>query len=258
VALALAVVASPTTSKEIQLRAQAETATEAYRDLIEQHASEHGVDPALIMAVITVESRGNPNASSRAGAMGLMQLMPAVCQDQGVYDPYEPSQNIRGGVSLLARHLKKYKGDLQKTLAAYNAGPGRVANGAWKRIRETRLYVPKVLAYYGALRGNIAASKPAEEEVAPVAQSSQVLDAMYQVIYNTPNPAETETPAENWGLHEVAARMMAEVVAGKLKVADVQARAEKILAGSTNPPKSVVAVCLTTLGRGRRRRRAGY
>lgn len=123
-----------------------------YAEMVVRISRAKRVEPELVMAVITVESRGNPDAVSGSGARGLMQLMPSTCQDLGVTDPHDPEQNIQGGVALLARHLRKYGGHLEKTLAAYNAGPRRVTDGSYKKLAETMRYIPRVLDIYSALK----------------------------------------------------------------------------------------------------------
>lgn len=123
-----------------------------YRGLIEECATEQGVDPALVAAVIRKESSFNPNSRSRSGAMGLMQLMPSVCARFGVDDPYNAYENIRAGTALLASHLKRYAGNIEKALAAYNAGPRYVDDGTWQLRAQTRRYVPAVEAFYSAYK----------------------------------------------------------------------------------------------------------
>ncbi|MGL4394083.1 MAG: lytic transglycosylase domain-containing protein [Brevinema sp.] len=122
-------------------------------DVITRASKEFDVDERLIHAVIQAESAYNPNAVSRAGAQGLMQLMPATAEELGVTDSFSPEQNIIGGTKYLREMLDYYKGDLIKTLAAYNAGPTAVdrSNGI-PPYRETREYVPRVLNYYYNLR----------------------------------------------------------------------------------------------------------
>jgi hypothetical protein len=123
------------------------------REEMHEHARDaaerHQIDPALVRAIITAESAWNPNAISRKGAQGLMQLMPATANDLGVKDPFDPKQNIEGGVKHLRGLLEKYDGDLDRTLAAYNAGGGTVDRvGGVPNYRETRNYVQKIQDAY--------------------------------------------------------------------------------------------------------------
>lgn len=118
---------------------------------IDQAASRHNVDPSLVRSVIKVESNFNPNAVSRKGAMGLMQLMPQTARQLNVTNPFDPSQNVDAGVRHLKQLMESYKGDVKLTLAAYNAGQGAVArsNGI-PHFAETRRYVNRITAlYYG-------------------------------------------------------------------------------------------------------------
>ena len=108
------------------------------------------IDPALIHAVITVESKHNAKASSVKGAYGLMQLMPATAQRFNVRDKQNTKQNILAGAQYLRELLTAFNGDLNLSLAAYNAGPGAVHKygGRIPPYKETLEYVPKVLRYY--------------------------------------------------------------------------------------------------------------
>ncbi len=122
--------------------------------LISKAAQTYGVDGALLHAVITVESKYNPKAVSHKGAIGMMQLMPKTGTQYGVSDLYDPAQNIDAGARYLRDLLALFKGDLNLTLAAYNAGEAAVAKYG-NRIppyRETSAYVPRVLNFYRKYR----------------------------------------------------------------------------------------------------------
>ncbi len=108
-------------------------------------AQKYGLEPEFVLKVIEAESGGNPQAVSPKGAIGLMQLMPATARALGVSDPFDPVQNIEGGVRYL-RHLIDRFGDLRLALAAYNAGPGNVQRyGGIPPFPETQQYVKKIL-----------------------------------------------------------------------------------------------------------------
>jgi hypothetical protein len=112
------------------------------------------VSPALVLAVIAVESAGRPRAVSHAGAQGLMQLIPATAERFGVRDAFDPGQNIRGGVAYLDWLMGEFGGDAVLALAGYNAGEGAVRrNGGVPPFAETRDYVPRVLAAWQVARG---------------------------------------------------------------------------------------------------------
>jgi soluble lytic murein transglycosylase-like protein len=107
------------------------------------------VDPALIKAIIMAESGFNPKAVSKRGAKGLMQLMPATARSLGVEDIFDPEHNIKGGVQYFKRLMKRYKGNVRLSLAAYNAGITKVRE--YKGIppfKATQIYIEKVFKYY--------------------------------------------------------------------------------------------------------------
>ncbi len=120
---------------------------QAYDKIIRQAARRHGLDPNLVRAVITAESDFDPSCVSSAGAMGLMQLMPETARDLGVKDPFDPAQNIEAGTRYLAGLLRRFCGDLNKALAAYNWGPSNVEAGG-PLPRETRDYLVKVARFH--------------------------------------------------------------------------------------------------------------
>jgi len=132
--------------------------TDAYSAEIRAAAAAHGVEEAVVRAIIHAESAYNPNAMSRVGAQGLMQLMPATARRFGVANAFDASQNIRGGVQYLAWLLKRYNGDLALAAAGYNAGEGAVDKyRGVPPYSETRRYVERVRVlaerYRGALAG---------------------------------------------------------------------------------------------------------
>ena len=128
-------------------KAPAPVAPEQIDSLVQQNAATWQVDPALIKAVIANESGFNANATSKVGAQGLMQLMPATAASLGVRDAYDPAQNVAGGARYLKGLLDRFGGDQRLAVAAYNAGPGAVAKyGDVPPYAETQSYVTNVLA----------------------------------------------------------------------------------------------------------------
>jgi soluble lytic murein transglycosylase-like protein len=120
----------------------------AYDDIIADAAAEYDLDPSLIRAVMRAESAFNPRVVSPAGAQGLMQLMPALAEEMGVADPFDPRQNIMGGAKYLRWLLDHNRGNMPLTLAGYNAGPTIVAK--YRKVppfRETQNYVKKITGF---------------------------------------------------------------------------------------------------------------
>jgi len=160
-----------------------------YSEQIAAVAARHGVDPRLVEAVVRVESGGNPGAVSPKGARGLMQLMPAKSAELGVQNPFEPRQNLEGGVRHLRDLLQRYDGDLRLALAAYNAGEEAVrAHRGVPPYRETREYVRKVLELY----------QPPEAPSTPAPATPQRVyrvetDGGTVIYTNLPPPAPAKT-----------------------------------------------------------------
>ena len=125
-----------------------------YDPIIKRICERHGVDFALVKAIIKAESEFNPRAVSRKGAMGLMQLMPSTASLMRVSNPFDPSENIEAGVRYLKSLLERFNYNLPLALAAYNAGPRAVEErGGIPDYPETRSYVARVLQYYRSFRG---------------------------------------------------------------------------------------------------------
>lgn len=122
-----------------------------FQQAIDAAALAHGLDPKLLHALVVTESAYRPDARSPAGAAGLTQLMPGTASELGVGDRFDPVENLRGGADYLARQIRRF-GDLRLALAAYNAGPARVARlGRIPDIAETQAYVATVVDCYLAL-----------------------------------------------------------------------------------------------------------
>ena len=127
---------------------------ENIENLIEKYAAKNNLDPDFIKAVVKQESGFNPDAKSKCGAMGLMQLMPQTAKGLGVVDAFDPEQNIEGGVKYLKSMLNRFNNDPKLALAAYNAGPGAVQKyGDIPPYRETQNYVKNIMSSYEALKG---------------------------------------------------------------------------------------------------------
>ena len=142
-----------------------------FREVIDEAARRHGVDPELVEAVAACESNFDVEAVSRAGACGLMQLMPETASSYGLEDPFDVQGNVDAGTRHLAELLRAFSGDRRLALAAYNAGRGAVERaGGMPPYPETRRYVQKVETYVRLKRGEPAGPVQLEEP-------AEVLDA---------------------------------------------------------------------------------
>ena len=152
-----------------------------YEELIVEQARLNGVRPALVRAVVQVESAFDPNARSRKGALGLMQLMPATARQFGVTNPFNPNENVRAGVAYLRQLLDRYGNNEELALAAYNAGPGAVAKygEVVPPFRETRNYVLKV---------NQIAGTPARTPGSQIYKVTRIIDGREVVLYTDRKP----------------------------------------------------------------------
>jgi len=151
VARGLEIVARAVPSGSSPTSAKVAACPSKYGSIIRDAAARHQLDPNLLCAVIDQESSFNSRAVSKAGAMGLMQLMPDTAKSLGVSDPFDPQQNVEGGAALLRELIDHFGGKLDLALAAYNAGSGAVEKyGGIPPYPETRAYVRDILASYRA------------------------------------------------------------------------------------------------------------
>ena len=157
-----------------------------YDPLIEQYATRSEVPVELVRAVVAVESGSNPTARSSAGAMGLMQLMPETAAELGVTDPYDPADNLRGGITYLKQLLDQFGGNEEIALAAYNAGPSAVERYGNRvpPFPETRDYVRKVQSAAAA-----AARLPRAAGDGTVYKSYAIVDGWWTVVLSNVPPA---------------------------------------------------------------------
>lgn len=127
---------------------------EDIENLINKYAQKNNLDPDFIKAVVKQESGFNPDAKSKCGAMGLMQLMPQTAKGLGVIDAFDPEQNIDGGTRYLKSMMNRFNNDPKLALAAYNAGPAAIQKyGDIPPYRETQNYVKNILSSYEAMKG---------------------------------------------------------------------------------------------------------
>ncbi len=154
-----------------------------FHQIISSKSEKYNIEPSLVNAVIKVESNWDSTAVSQKGAQGLMQLMPATAEKMDVKNPFNPEENIEGGIRYLRYLLDKFNGDLTLALAAYNAGPKRIEKfGGIPPIPETQQYVKRVLSIYNGKNSGNKKSTP-----------------IYKVIQNDGIVLYTNTPLSNKG-----------------------------------------------------------
>jgi len=148
------------------LTAPLDAAARRFAPIIEAASRRHGVDAALVHAIVFVESSYDPEAVSSQGALGLMQLMPVTCERYGVRDPFDPAQNVDAGVRFLKDLLELFESDVELTIAAYNSGASAVIRAGYRipSNPETLAFVPRVAGYYRSYR---LAAEAAEGQRAP-------------------------------------------------------------------------------------------
>jgi len=176
-----------------------------YHHIVHSKSQKYGMNPSLIKAVINAESSWNPYAVSRKGAQGLMQLMPATAAAMGVSNPFNPEENIGGGVRYLKYLLQRFSGNLTLALAAYNAGPKAVDKfGTVPPFQETRQYVRRVLSMYNDKLSTGFSDSPPEPNVRRVLSmyndklstgfSDSPPEPLYKVVFEDGTVLFTNTP----------------------------------------------------------------
>ena len=191
--------------------------------LIQKYASRYGVDPSLVRAVMRNESGFNPYAVSSKGAQGLMQLMPGTASLLGVNDPFDPEQNIAGGVSYLRHCLDCFGHNVPLAVAAYNAGPGRVARSQGvPAIKETQAFVKNVMgSYTGRPQASLPEAKPDEKPKPKMTARPSLNDRILPSPPRTTAPeADAEKPRPRPKIIEVRYPSAGQVVVAKPASAD--------------------------------------
>ena len=161
-----------------------------YDGFIAEHAAKHGIRADLVRALIQAESGFNPRARSSKGAIGLMQLMPGTAADLGVLNPFNASENIRGGVAYLRQLLNRYDNNEALALAAYNAGPAAVDRHGSRvpPYQETQQYVKRILGWSPSVGPSAAVPRPAPTPKV-IYKTIEVVGGLAVPRYSTTKPA---------------------------------------------------------------------
>lgn len=173
---------STSSSTPVAAASSIEYTNETLESIFQKASETYGVSVNLLKAIAKAESGFNQYATSKSGAMGIMQLMPSTAAGLGVSDAYDAEQNIMGGANLISQLLTKYNGDVSLALAAYNAGSGNVDKyGGIPPFTETQNYVSKILGYLG---GDVSVSVPASTTSSISEETKEVINSALDVIFS--------------------------------------------------------------------------
>lgn len=174
-----------TSSTPVTATSSVEYTNDTLESIFQKASETYGVSVNLLKALAKAESGFNQYATSKSGAMGIMQLMPSTAAGLGVSDAYDAEQNIMGGANLISQLLTKYNGDVSLALAAYNAGSGNVDKyGGIPPFAETQNYVSKILGYLG---GDVNVSIPTSSSTASNSiseEAREVVNSALEVIFS--------------------------------------------------------------------------
>ncbi len=173
---------STSSSTPVVAASSIEYTDETLESIFQKASETYGVSVNLLKAIAKAESGFNQYATSKSGAMGIMQLMPSTAAGLGVSDAYDAEQNIMGGANLISQLLTKYNGDVSLALAAYNAGSGNVDKyGGIPPFTETQNYVSKILGYLG---GDVSVSVPSSTTSSISEEAKEVINSALDVIFS--------------------------------------------------------------------------